>query len=51
MSIVSLIFIISMTFPNEPKWYNSENSGFLDDALTVRTMNQSLAESLQFQSP
>lgn len=42
MSIVSLIFIPSMTFPNEPKWYNPENSGILDTVLTVRTMNKSL---------
>lgn len=50
MSIVILIFILSMTFPNEPKWHNPEYSGILDTVLTIRTMNKSLTESLQFQS-
>lgn len=45
MSIVSPIFILSIISPNEPKWYNPENSGLLDTALSVRTRNQSLAES------
>lgn len=49
MSIVSTIFILSMTFPNEPKWHNPENSDIFNTAVTVRTMNQSFAESLQFQ--
>lgn len=49
MSIVSTIFILSMTFPNEPKWHNPENSDIFNTALTVRAMNQSFAESLQFQ--
>lgn len=38
MSIVILIFILSMTFPNEPKWHNPENSGILDTVLTVREL-------------
>lgn len=45
MSIVSTIFILSMTFPNEPKQHNPENNDIFNTALTVRTMNQSFAES------
>ena len=45
MSTVSPIFIFSMAFPKEAKQPSPDYIGSLNTVFTVRTLNQSLAES------
>lgn len=52
MSTLSSTFIFfPWAFPKEAKWPNPEYVGSLNTAFTVRTLNQSLAESLSVSKP
>lgn len=44
-------FFFPWAFPKEAKWPNPEYTGSLNTAFTVRTLDQSLAESLSVSKP